>query len=343
MSSLYRILKQIRHTPIGEKIANTSLFRKLWRLSWRLRHTIHRFVEYNPFLNYRIIKRVLPHIRKDDVYQGIETLTIVKKGIIGRVCGDVGDSLSQYLCIVQYVRENRIKNFNSLEIGTLFGGSCLMKLFAMRNLGCSGSITCIDPMSGYYGKEYDPHSKVPVNRHIFYSNIKNFEFSEQDVKLIAEMSNSPNAFKELKEKSYATLLIDGDHSYDGVKYDWEHYNKYVAEDGFVLFDDYGESGWPDITKFVDQKIESLPRGWKACGEIGTTFIMQRIPITNVNPPLNLDILKNLNRESEEILKKTIPQGYIASPEQQANVILFLASDEANYMTGAIVDVNGGKL
>jgi len=43
------------------------------------------------------------------------------------------------------------------------------------------------------------------------------------------------------------------------------------------------------------------------------------------------------------LKKSIPLGYIASPEQQADVILFLASEEASYMTGAVVDVNGGQL
>lgn len=55
------------------------------------------------------------------------------------------------------------------------------------------------------------------------------------------------------------------------------------------------------------------------------------------------LIKNLTEESEEILKKSIPLGYIASPEQQANVILFLASDEANYMTGAIIDVNGGAI
>lgn len=53
--------------------------------------------------------------------------------------------------------------------------------------------------------------------------------------------------------------------------------------------------------------------------------------------------ENLTRESEEMIKKSIPLGYIASPEQQANVIVFLASDETNYMTGAIVDVNGGQL
>jgi predicted O-methyltransferase YrrM len=180
---------------------------------------------------------------------------------------------------VQYVRQTGIKDVASLEIGTLFGGSCLMKLFAIRNLGCAGTVTCIDPMAGYYGREHDPASKFPVNSEIFYANIKKFGFSEQDVKLIAEMSNSPNAFKELKEKSYATLLIDGDHSYDGVKYDWSHYNKYITEGGFVLFDDYNERVWPDVTKFVKQEIESLSPGWKVCGTVGTTFVLQRALIT----------------------------------------------------------------
>lgn len=36
-------------------------------------------------------------------------------------------------------------------------------------------------------------------------------------------------------------------------------------------------------------------------------------------------------------------GYISEPEEQAAVILFLASDDARYVHGAIVDVNGGLL
>lgn len=190
--------------------------------------------------HYMRIKKILPSIEENDVSQALEVLATLKKSITGRVCGDVGDSLAQYLSIVQYVRQIGLNAVNLLEIGTLFGGSCLMKLFAMRNLGCSGMVACIDPMKGYYGREYDPESKVPINSDIFYENIKKFKFSEQDVKLIAENSNSPNAFKELKERSFATLLIDGDHSYEGVKYDWEHYNKYVADGGLVLFDDYNE-------------------------------------------------------------------------------------------------------
>jgi NAD(P)-dependent dehydrogenase (short-subunit alcohol dehydrogenase family) len=51
----------------------------------------------------------------------------------------------------------------------------------------------------------------------------------------------------------------------------------------------------------------------------------------------------LTGDAEKNLKSSIPLGYIAAPEQQAEVILFLASEQSNYMTGAIVDVNGGQL
>ena len=42
------------------------------------------------------------------------------------------------------------------------------------------------------------------------------------------------------------------------------------------------------------------------------------------------------------LGKTVPLGRIAEPGDIADVILFLASDAARYMVGALVEVNGGK-
>lgn len=42
------------------------------------------------------------------------------------------------------------------------------------------------------------------------------------------------------------------------------------------------------------------------------------------------------------LGKTVPLGRIAEPEDIADVILFLASDAARYMCGALVEVNGAK-
>lgn len=42
------------------------------------------------------------------------------------------------------------------------------------------------------------------------------------------------------------------------------------------------------------------------------------------------------------LNASVPLGRIAEPEDIADVILFLASDDARYMCGALLEVNGGK-
>lgn len=44
----------------------------------------------------------------------------------------------------------------------------------------------------------------------------------------------------------------------------------------------------------------------------------------------------------EELNASVPLGHIAEPEEIADVVLFLASDAARYMCGALVEVNGGK-
>ena len=42
------------------------------------------------------------------------------------------------------------------------------------------------------------------------------------------------------------------------------------------------------------------------------------------------------------LGETVPIGRIAEPEDIADVVMFLASDASRYMTGTLVEVNGGK-
>jgi NAD(P)-dependent dehydrogenase (short-subunit alcohol dehydrogenase family) len=44
----------------------------------------------------------------------------------------------------------------------------------------------------------------------------------------------------------------------------------------------------------------------------------------------------------EALNKTVPLGRIAEPEDIADVIQFLASDSARYVTGTVVEINGAK-
>lgn len=63
----------------------------------------------------------------------------------------------------------------------------------------------------------------------------------------------------------------------------------------------------------------------------------------VSTPLLEEIIKsasNAEQERQSIVTKTLLKR-LARPEVIANVIMFVASDEASYMTGAIVSVDGG--
>lgn len=48
-----------------------------------------------------------------------------------------------------------------------------------------------------------------------------------------------------------------------------------------------------------------------------------------------------NAEIEAKVNANIPMGRMAKPEEIANVICFLSSDEASFMTGAVIPVDGG--
>lgn len=57
-------------------------------------------------------------------------------------------------------------------------------------------------------------------------------------------------------------------------------------------------------------------------------------------PMLLAEARKANRSLDDI-RKVVPLGYVSSAQEQAQAILFLASDESSYITGAALDVNGG--
>ena len=51
------------------------------------------------------------------------------------------------------------------------------------------------------------------------------------------------------------LFIDGDHSYDSTKSDFDAWSKYIETGGVVAFHDVGES-WPGVTRFTEELMNN---------------------------------------------------------------------------------------
>jgi 3-oxoacyl-[acyl-carrier protein] reductase len=68
-----------------------------------------------------------------------------------------------------------------------------------------------------------------------------------------------------------------------------------------------------------------------------------IRVTAVNPGVVMTSLVADNFPPENLARtvETIPLGRASQPEEVASVIVFLASDDAGYVTGASLDANGG--
>ena len=51
---------------------------------------------------------------------------------------------------------------------------------------------------------------------------------------------------------------------------------------------------------------------------------------------------NLDPATIETLRQALPIGRLGRPEEVASVVAFLVSDDASYVTGATLDINGGS-
>ena len=88
-----------------------------------------------------------------------------------------------------------------------------------------------------------------------------------------------------------------------------------------------KAGMIGLTKSVAKELGS--RGI-TCNAIAPGFI-------------TTDMTADLSEESREQLLKNIPLGALGEPEDVAEVALFLASPGARYITGQVLNVDGGMI
>jgi len=206
----------------------------------------------------------------------------VAETIEGRACGV--ENLPFLSLIADLVRECFPERFRYLEIGTLFGGSLCAVNYRQRRSEYE-KFAGIDTFT-YYGEVFDSQSDTKVSieradRNVRYfggNTFALFEGNSTDDKV------RKRALNYLREE-FTMLYIDGDHTLDGVKKDFEIYSKYLVPGGVIVFDDYNNDAWPGVTEFIDGLDKT---GWNVIGgltpnakkayagvSVPTLFVMQK--------------------------------------------------------------------
>lgn len=100
----------------------------------------------------------------------------------------------------------------------------------------------------------------------------------------------------------------------------------------------GVMGNPGQTNYAASKAAII--GFtKACAR---EFAGRGVRVNAVAPGfIDTDMTRAMGAEVQEALVSRIPLGRVGSVEDVANAVLYLAGDEASYLTGTVLHVNGG--
>jgi predicted O-methyltransferase YrrM len=179
--------------------------------------------------------------------------------IESRCVGRLATSSQTMIARLLAARSINASPINILEIGVLFGvaSACFYDFLVER--GATVRMTLIDPLEGYYSRDTaDLITGVPVSRQALERNLASVGAPPVSYEVIQKLSKDEAAMAAVKGRAFDLLLIDGDHSYYGVKWDYENFGPLVRRGGIILFDDYDVGEWPDIKRFVDGTPAASP-------------------------------------------------------------------------------------
>lgn len=195
-----------------------------------LQELLRRFYLQIDFLAYPLLKYRLKNVTSITIDDWCDFA--YRKSLQLLIPGQVESEIKTFLELAQKIHPQNI-----LEIGTAHGGN----LFLLTKIGgTTGKIISIDLPDGDYGGGYFARKQYLYRA---------FTSADQKMSLIRGDSHASISLAQvtdiLNQEKLDILFIDADHSYEGVKKDFEMYSPLVRKGGIIAFHDIAND--PDAT------------------------------------------------------------------------------------------------
>lgn len=169
------------------------------------------------------------------------------------------------------------RNADVLEIGTLHGLFAAGLLRQLHRRGVDPHLTIVDPLAG---DQLQPGHKttrdvsgVPIRADVVRANLALAGPAGARTRVTQGFSTDPVVRAEVGDRAYGVIIIDGDHSFDGVLADLAWAEEIAADGALIVMDDYGDPYWPQVAEALGKHLAGTTR-MRLLGKVSTSAYLR---------------------------------------------------------------------
>ncbi|MFD3511784.1 class I SAM-dependent methyltransferase [Streptomyces sp. NPDC058657] len=177
-------------------------------------------------------------------------------------------------------------NSDVLEIGTLHGLFATALTRMLHREGIEPRLTIVDPLIGSQlqpdaVRDHADPTGTPVREDVVRANLALATTtltadgdSAPTARILKGFSQDPEIRSAVSDRKYGVIVVDGDHSREGVLADLQWVEEIVADGGIVVLDDYGDAAWPGVREALEDHLAEGGSRLALLGRVATSAFLR---------------------------------------------------------------------
>ncbi|MFI6700166.1 class I SAM-dependent methyltransferase [Streptomyces sp. NPDC050509] len=193
---------------------------------------------------------------------------------LGRLAGSTSNVCGKLATVPLLDPPNR----DVLEIGTLYGLFSASLARMLHRAGTEPRLTIVDPLAG---SQLQPGTKqaadptgTPVRMDVVRANLALGGRPGAEARVQQGFSGDPEVREAVSDRKYGVIIVDGDHSAEGVLADLEWAEEIVAPGGIVVLDDYGDAHWQGVQQATEKHLAGGDSRLEMLGQVSTSAFLR---------------------------------------------------------------------